>query len=635
MEGKSFKRIYTIGKEDHNKESLIRILRENPYIKFVSISGIDLAGHETDEKIPVKEFIKDIDNFLYKTAVQTDGSSVILPGIATLNNAKIDMVVDKDATWWIDYNGDLIDEKTNIEVATIKIPCFLYHENIAVDSRSILKRARDYFQEELFKIIKENPSSIEYLGIGLDEIKGVIITSATELEFWVMSPEDKRDLEELSASQELKEQYWARTKGNVRNALEKTLLLMEDYGLNPEMGHKEVGGVKARLGQDRSYHGIMEQLEIDWKFSTALQCADNEIWVKHLIKEVFRKEGMEVTYLAKPLDNVAGSGEHTHMGAILELKDGRKLNLFSGEKGHFMSSFGYGAIMGILRNYEILSPFIVQSIDSLRRLKKGYEAPVCIVTSLGHTPETPSRNRTVLLGLIRDNENPMATRFELRSPNPHTNTYLCISILLLAMIDGIDFTNKKKMTEDMLLNELSKKPGEDALYLEKDRAYRSEEDVFESFTDEERDRYFGSIPRTIYESLLHFEKYKDRLRVLLRGGVISEKIIESFRIYILNKWKLELLYRVLPKYEEEVKGMKLLHKADYSNDLDLARWIRIRDLRNEAIKDRENKDSLATKIRDAFSNSNYKLASDLQVELQDLMLELKKAYKPYKRNIID
>ena len=54
-------------------------------------------------------------------------------------------------------------------------------------------------------------------------------------------------LEELSTSQVLHEQYWTRTKGKVRTALEETLLLMEDYGFEPEMGHKEVGGVRAKL----------------------------------------------------------------------------------------------------------------------------------------------------------------------------------------------------------------------------------------------------------------------------------------------------------------------------------------------------------------------------------------------------
>ena len=76
-----------------------------------------------------------------------------------------------------------------------------------------------------------------------------------------------------------------------------------------------------------------------------------------------------------------------------------------------MSAIGYGSLMGLLKNYEVINPFVSATNDSLNRLKPGFEAPVCVVTSLGHTPEIPSRNRTILAGLIRDLSNPYATRF--------------------------------------------------------------------------------------------------------------------------------------------------------------------------------------------------------------------------------
>jgi glutamine synthetase len=72
--------LYTI-KANTPKEEIINQLREHPEIKFVSLVGIDLAGNDTDEKIPMKVFLKDIDEFFEGTAVQTDGSSVVLPGI--------------------------------------------------------------------------------------------------------------------------------------------------------------------------------------------------------------------------------------------------------------------------------------------------------------------------------------------------------------------------------------------------------------------------------------------------------------------------------------------------------------------------------------------------------------------------
>lgn len=94
------------------KEEILNTLKAHPEIKFVSLVGIDMAGNDTDEKIPMRIFLKDIDEFYAGTAVQTDGSSVVLTGIATLNNAKVDMPVDPSVNWFVDYNMENYDEET-------------------------------------------------------------------------------------------------------------------------------------------------------------------------------------------------------------------------------------------------------------------------------------------------------------------------------------------------------------------------------------------------------------------------------------------------------------------------------------------------------------------------------------------
>ena len=157
--------LFTIPKKYHNKESLISIFEDHPEIKFVSLVGVDLAGNDTDEKIPSKLFLKDMDSFLHGTAVQTDGSSVVLPGIATLNNAKVDMIADLDCKWFVDYNYDFIDPLTNRPVGTLRIPCFLIHEDKAVDSRHILKNSIDTFKSNIFSLLKKYPETLNDLNI--------------------------------------------------------------------------------------------------------------------------------------------------------------------------------------------------------------------------------------------------------------------------------------------------------------------------------------------------------------------------------------------------------------------------------------------------------------------------------------
>ncbi|MBK1811738.1 glutamine synthetase [Clostridium sp. YIM B02505] len=627
--------IYTIPTDKHNKEDLLSLLDSHPEIKFVSIVGIDLSGNDTDEKIPVSLFKDDIESFLNGTAVQTDGSSVVLPEIATLNNAKVDMITDLDSNWFVDYNYEFIDSETEKPVGTLRIPCFLHHEGVAVDSRHILKSAVETFKTTLLDIFAKKPETLKPFGITFNDIDQIVITSATELEFWVKTPNDKVETEELSTSQVLQEQYWTRTKGVVRTALEQSLMLMESYGFEPEMGHKEVGGVKGKFDSSGNFNHVMEQLEIDWKYSDAIQSADNELFIRNLVKETFRRNGLDVTFLAKPIEGVAGSGEHTHLGVSVKLKDGKRINLFAATKNDFLSAIGYGAIMGLLKNYEVVNPFVSSTADSLRRLKPGYEAPVCIVTSLGHSPEVPSRNRTILAGLVRDPHTPLATRFELRAPNPHTNTYLALSTSYLAMLDGILYALENNKTEEELLAELSKKAGENADYLEKDRAYRAEEDVFEDFTQEERDEFFGKAPATVYENLLALDKYPEKVEALKRNNVFTDKLIKSFRLGVNKRWTTEITSRVISEYASEIRSFKAVHSLDKALDLDISNWMAINDLRHYIMKDSYTNKSLFTKIKEAIVADDLETASNLQIELDDKMSLLRYLYSSYKKNLLD
>ena len=627
--------IYTIPSNNHNKKDIVDILSENTQIKFVSLVGIDLSGNDTDEKIPTKLFLEDLDSFLGGVAVQTDGSSVVLPGIANLNNAKVDMVADLDCNWFVDYNYDNIDEETNRPIGTLRIPCFLYHDGVAVDSRFLLKSSVQTFKDSLWDILDKNPKLLEVFDIKKDDIEDIILTSATELEFWVKTPNDTAEIEELSTSQVLHEHYWTRTKGNVRTALEQTLVLMDKYGFEPEMGHKEVGGIKAKLESTGKFNHITEQLEVDWKFSSALQAADNELFVRILIQEVFRRNGLEVTFMAKPIDGVAGSGMHIHLGVSVKLKSGKRVNLFHVPKDHFLSELGYGAIMGMLNNYEVMNPFISSTNNALKRLKPGFEAPVCTVTSLGLTPDNPSRNRTVLIGLIRDFESPMATRFELRSPNPHTNTYIAIAVSYLAMLDGILYAGNSKKSMDDLLKELSKKPGEHAEYLEDSRAYRSEEDVFEHFTEEERNEYFGKAPATVYENLSQLETFKDKLSILQRNPSFTDQIIESFKIAAIERWATEIEHRVMNNYSNQIRGYRVLHALDKAQDLDISNWNEINKLRYYLMKDTFNSKCLFTRTKNAFKDGDYKLASKLYLEIEEKMTILRELYSTYEKNLLD
>lgn len=630
------KMLYTLPADKHDPENIKRALSEHPEVKFVSLVGIDVGGHDTDEKIPVEEFLKDIDTFL-KTGVQTDGSSVVLPKIAKLNNAKVDIIPDVTVNWFVDHNFNYPDPQTGLPVGTLRIPSSLVHnDSERVGSRVILRDAIYNFKEDLMQLLRDNPYVFDYIDIdGVEDIEELVITAATELEFWVKTPDDEADREQLSTAQMLKEQYWKRTTGPVRTALEEAILVLQKYGFEMEMAHKEVGGVKARLGNSGNYDHVMEQLEIDWKYSSAVQAADNENQIKYVVRDIFRTYGLEVTFLAKPMEGVAGNGEHTHMGVAAKLKDGRRVNLFapSDAENQFMSPIGFGAMMGLLKNYDVVNPFVSSTNDSLNRLKPGYEAPVCTVTSLGHSAGMPSRNRTVLLGLVRETGNPMATRFELRSPNPKSNTYLVIAASYMAMLDGIKEALEHGKTPEELEKSVSKGYGEEDFYLDKDRVYRSEKDVFDEYTQEERDKFFGKAPATVWENIKAFDKYPEKLEIFKRDNVMTEMALESYREAILDQWATELHNRTIPDIMDLIRACSKAHDDLDCVDFDRSNWEKIQRLRNQLGRDTLDDYCLLTRIKKALDVGDYDKASELQTEMQEKVQQLTELYIVYKKNL--
>ncbi len=630
------KMLFTIPADRHSPAEVKKILSEHPEVKFVSLVGIDVGGHDTDEKIPVEEFVRDFEKFM-KNGVQTDGSSVVLPKIARLNNAKVDIIPDDTVNWFVDHNFNYPDPYTGLPVGTLRIPSSLVHNDSArVGSRVILRDAIYNFKKDLMQLVRENPYVFEYLDIdSVEDIDEIIITAATELEFWVRTPDDDADREQLSTAQMLKEQYWKRTTGPVRTALEEVMLVLQKYGFEMEMAHKEVGGVKARLGNSGNYDHVMEQLEIDWKYSSAVQAADNENQIKYVVRDIFRMYGLDVTFLAKPIEGVAGNGEHTHMGVAAKLKDGRRVNLFAPAdiNNQFMSPIGFGAMMGLLKNYDVVNPFVSSTNDAFNRLKPGYEAPVCTVTSLGHSAKLPSRNRTVLVGLVRETDSPMATRFELRSPNPKSNTYLVIAASYMAMLDGIKEALENGKTPEELEKSLSKEYGQEDFYLEKDRIYRSEKDVFDEYTQEERDKFFGKAPSTVWENIVAFDKYPEKLDIFKRDDVMTEIALESYKAAILDQWATELHNRIIPETMDLLRACVKAHSDIDCVDYDRHYWEKIQRLRNQLGRDTLDEPCLLTRVKIALDDGDYQLASDLQIEMQAKVEELTRLYIIYKKNL--
>jgi glutamine synthetase len=249
---------------------------------------------------------------------------------------------------------------------------------------------------------------------------------------------------------------------------------------------------------------------------------------------------------------------------------------------------------------------------------------------VGHDVSVPSRNRTVLAGLVRDAASPMATRFEVRAPNPHTNTYLAVSAFFQAMVDGMTWAASSGKTAGEIEKDFDKAAGVPHPYLEKERAYRSEEDVFEHFTDADREKYFGKPPATVWETIENLGRYPEKLKVLSADGVFSAKILDSYRQATLTRWTMELVNRIIP---ENARFIRTCTRLEGENALDADRWARIHELAQELMRDDVGRLSVFTRIREAVERKDLKAASELQTSLAAKMKELVQLYQLYRRNL--
>lgn len=193
--------------------------------------------------------------------------------------------------------------------------------------------------------------------------------------------------------------------------VEMVQILQDAYGIEIEAEHHEV----ATAGQG----------EIDMKYTSLVQCADNLMRFKYVVKNVARKHGKTATFMPKPIFQDNGSGMHTHQSIW---KDGKPL--FAGDKYGGLSEMAMHYIGGLLKHAPALCALTNPTTNSYKRLVPGYEAPINLVYS--------SRNRSAAIRIPMYSASPKAKRVEYRTPDPACNGYLAFAAQLMAGLDGIE-----------------------------------------------------------------------------------------------------------------------------------------------------------------------------------------------------
>jgi glutamine synthetase len=255
-----------------------------------------------------------------------------------------------------------------------------------------------------------------------------------------------------------------------------TIFALQQMGIQVEYSHHEVAP---------------SQHEIDLRYDEALRMADKTQTYRIAVKEIARQNGAHATFMPKPLFGQNGSGMHTHQS----LFRGGKNEFFDPQDRFHLSRQAKCYIAGLLRHARELTAITNQWVNSYKRLVPGYEAPVYICWAL--------RNRSTMIRVpMYKPGKEKATRIEYRAPDPACNPYLAFAVMLAAGLDGIE--NDYQLPDPV------------------------EEDIYHMSEAERKARGIQSLPGSLYEAILEYEK-SDLMRETL-GEHIFNKFLENKRI---------------------------------------------------------------------------------------------------------
>ncbi|GAB3249787.1 type I glutamate--ammonia ligase [Arthrobacter pigmenti] len=244
---------------------------------------------------------------------------------------------------------------------------------------------------------------------------------------------------------------------------------------------------RAGLEVERSHHevGAAGQAEINYKFSTLTSAADDLMKFKYIVKNVAHAWGKTLTFMPKPIFGDNGSGMHCHQ-SLWNSGD----PLFYDETGYAgLSDLARWYIGGLLKHADAVLAFTNPTVNSYRRLVKGFEAPVNMVYSQG--------NRSAGIRIPITGSNPKAKRLEFRAPDGSGNPYLAFSAQLMAGLDGI--RNRIEPPEPI------------------------DKDLYELPPEEAKD--IPKAPGTLEEALIALENDNEFLQA---GGVFTQDLIDTW-----------------------------------------------------------------------------------------------------------
>lgn len=380
-----------------NPDDVMAFIKEND-IQIVDVKFTDVFGQWQHFSMPAGVFDAET---AFEDGMGFDGSSI--RGFQSIENS--DMILLADPTTAV------LDPIC--QAPTLSLVCDIYDpitkEPYSRDSRYVAKKASQYLKDsgiadtayfgpepEFFVFDQVKYSAGEYSSAyQVDSVEGPWNSGIFGFGHSVPHKRGYFPVAPIDTLQDL------------RSEMVKVLV---ESGVGIEVHHHEVG--------------TAGQCEIDMKYNSIVNMADQVQLFKYIVKNVAKTHGQTVTFMPKPIYADNGSGMHTHQSLW---KDGKPL--FAGNEYAGISQMGLYYIGGILKHINALLAIVAPTTNSYRRLVPGYEAPVVVAYSAG--------NRSAAVRIPMYSQSPKSKRIEFRCPDPATNPYLAFAAMLMAGLDGI------------------------------------------------------------------------------------------------------------------------------------------------------------------------------------------------------
>ena len=375
---------------DATSAMLERIGEDN--VRFLHLQFTDLLGMPKNVAIPVKQAEKALTG-----GIGFDGSSI--QGFVRIEES--DMILKPDLSTYT-----LLPWRSG-EYTVARFMCDVYKANgkpFEGDPRYVLRTAMEDAARD-----------------------GYIFNTGPELEFFLfqesMEQAWKQDFKGLTPSSPYVIDYHILQTSKDEWLIRKIRNDMAAAGIPVENSKGE-----AEAGQE----------EVNYRYSDALDTADNHVIIKNAIKEIAWAKGKSVTFMAKYDHRRAGSSSHIHQS--LWSKDG-KASFADKADGHGMSEVMKHYLAGQLHHARDITAFLAPYVNSYKRFTVGMFAPTKAVWS--------ADNRTA--GFRVCGVHTKAVRVECRIPGSDVNPYLACAALLAAGLDGIE---KKMALEPELTGDM-------------------------------------------------------------------------------------------------------------------------------------------------------------------------------------